>query len=143
MSTLTRGCLDCGRDNDNGTHTALEQCGHLSHEYRPRGELSSLIADQRQWSEVTFGPGPRLDGLLDHIGKELDEIRANPTDVSEWIDVVILALDGAWRSGHTPEEIVAALKAKYEKNRNRNWPNWRNASPDAAIEHVQPETEGK
>lgn len=36
MSAPTPGCVDCGRDNDNGTHTALEQTGHLSHPYNPR-----------------------------------------------------------------------------------------------------------
>lgn len=30
------GCLTCGRDNRNGTHTALEMCGHLNHSYNPR-----------------------------------------------------------------------------------------------------------
>lgn len=29
-------CQDCGLDNRNGTHAALEMCGHLSHEYNPK-----------------------------------------------------------------------------------------------------------
>lgn len=28
-------CQDCGRDNRNGTHCALESCGHLSHPFNP------------------------------------------------------------------------------------------------------------
>lgn len=72
---------------------------------------------QREWSEKTFGPGPRTKGILDHIRKELVEIEADPSDVKEWIDVTILALDGAWRAGHSPEQIWEALKAKSEERR--------------------------
>jgi hypothetical protein len=99
--------------------------------------LTEMLIRQREWSEQTFGPGTRLQGVLDHIRKELTEIEEHPDDVSEWIDVVILALDGAWRSGSSPEQIVAALLAKYAKNRAREWPDWRTASPDKAIEHVR------
>jgi len=100
-------------------------------------DLTDLLRAQREWSTETFGPGSRLQGVLAHIRKEIEEVEANPTDVEEWIDVVILALDGAWRAGHEPEEIVAALIAKYEENRNRVWPDWRTADPNGAIEHVR------
>lgn len=84
---------------------------------------------------VTIGPGPRVAGVLDHIRKECNEVAAKPDDLSEWIDIVILALDGAWRSGATPQQIVAALAAKQAKNEARAWPDWRTMSPDKAIEH--------
>lgn len=90
---------------------------------------------QREWSERTFGPGPRTKGVIDHIRKELAEIEADPTDISEWIDVTILALDGAWRAGHSPEQIWEALKSKQAKNETRAWPDWRTMPPDKAIEH--------
>jgi hypothetical protein len=94
---------------------------------------------QAAWSAQTFGPGDRTVGVVDHIRKELDEVLANPTDVSEWIDVVILALDGAWRVGATPEQIIAALVAKQTKNEGRQWPDWRTAEPGKAIEHIRAE----
>ena len=90
---------------------------------------------QRKWSHETFGPGDRAKGVIDHIRKELLEIEADPKDLKEWIDVVILALDGAWRSGATPSEIIAALQTKQTKNENRKWPDWRTADPNKAIEH--------
>lgn len=74
-------------------------------------------------------------GVVDHIRRELKEIEAAPTDLSEWVDVVILALDGAWRSGATPAQITAAIVAKQAKNEGRTWPDWRTADPDKAIEH--------
>lgn len=105
---------------------------------QPSDSLTVMIHRQRAWSRNTFGPGDRLYGILDHIRKELNEIEAAPRDVSEWIDVVILALDGAWRAGIEPEEIVTALLAKYERNRARQWPDWRTAPEGQAIEHVRP-----
>jgi hypothetical protein len=63
------------------------------------------------------------------------EIEADPGDLKEWIDVTILALDGAWRSGASPAEIVAAIVAKQTKNEGRVWPDWRTADPNKAIEH--------
>lgn len=91
---------------------------------------------QREWSEATFGPGARVGGVLAHIRKELTEIEDDPTDVTEWIDVVILALDGAWRSGASPQQIIDALKAKQARNEARTWPDWREYDQDEAIEHV-------
>ena len=93
------------------------------------------LAHQREWSERTFGPGQRTLGVLDHIGKELDEIRADPTDLGEWVDVIILAFDGAWRHGWEPQQIIDAIKAKQAKNEARTWPDWRTMSADKAIEH--------
>lgn len=93
---------------------------------------------QREWSLRTFGPGSRLGGVLAHIRKELNEIEANPQDVDEWVDVVILALDGAWRAGWEPQQIIDAIVAKQSRNEARTWPDWRTMSQDEAIEHVRP-----
>lgn len=90
---------------------------------------------QRTWSRETFGPGARTNGVLDHIGKELDEIRADPADLKEWVDVIILAFDGAWRAGWEPQEIIDAIIAKQTRNEGRAWPDWRTMSEDQAIEH--------
>jgi hypothetical protein len=93
------------------------------------------INKQISWSRETFGPSMRTKSVVDHIKKELEEILADPTDLNEWVDVIILAFDGAWRSGHSAEEIITAIKAKQEKNQNRVWPDWRNASEGSVIEH--------
>lgn len=90
---------------------------------------------QRRFSEATFGPGRRTKGIIDHIQKELVEIEQDPSDLGEWVDVIILGLDGAWRCGAEPAEIIAAIKAKQERNEARDWPDWRMADQDHAIEH--------
>lgn len=104
-------------------------------------DFQAHLQRQRDWSERTFGPGDRAKGVVDHIRKELNEIEADPGDLKEWIDVVILGLDGAWRSGATPEQIIAALVAKQSKNEARQWPDWRTAPADRTIEHVRSEIE--
>ena len=92
---------------------------------------------QRQWSAETFGPGPRTAGVCDHILKELVEIEADPLDLREWVDVIILAFDGAWRAGWEPQQIIDAIKDKQAKNESRVWPDWRTSDQDKAIEHVR------
>ena len=96
---------------------------------------SHHLSRQRHWSRETFGPGARTEGVLDHISKELNEVRADPTDVGEWVDVIILAFDGAWRAGWEPQEIIDAIVAKQTKNEARTWPDWRTMSENEAIEH--------
>ena len=98
-------------------------------------DFEAHLARQMDFSHKTFGPGPRTEGVLDHIRSELDEIAAAPGDLSEWIDVAILALDGAWRSGATAQQIIAALVAKQAKNESRVWPDWRTVDTGKRIEH--------
>jgi len=93
------------------------------------------LRHQAEWSKKTFGPGPRVEGVTDHIAKELVEVRESGGALAEWVDVIILGLDGAWRSGATPEQIVAAITAKQSKNESRTWPDWRTMPANVAIEH--------
>ena len=98
--------------------------------------LSLAIRNQAEWSLETFGPGQRTKGLIEHIRKELLEIEQSPNDLEEWADVVILAFDGAWRAGGTPEMIADAILTKQAKNKGRKWPDWRTAG-DRPIEHIR------
>lgn len=102
---------------------------------RPAVIDAAYLAHQREWSLATFGPGLRTDGVLDHIAKESAEVRACPTDLVEWADLIILALDGAQRTGAHPQAIIDAVAAKQALNESRTWPDWRTAPPDRAIEH--------
>ena len=100
-------------------------------------DLVEILTRQSVFSLETYGPGMRVEGVVKHITKELGEIRKDPYDITEWIDVAILAFDGAWRAGYTPLQIRDAYVAKLEKNMARHWPDWRTADPDAPIEHVR------
>jgi hypothetical protein len=85
-------------------------------------ELIEWLTEKMKWSYQTFGNSERHIGVLKHIEKEIEETRQNPNDVTEWIDIILLAFDGACRMGFTPEQVVTALIAKQEKNTQRRWP---------------------
>lgn len=90
------------------------------------------------FSQDAFGPNERTGGLLDHLRKELDEVADDPYDLDEWADVVLLGLDGAWRHGGQPQEVLDRVVAKLARNESRSWPDWRDLPEDRAIEHDRP-----
>ncbi len=109
----------------------------MRHDF-PQFNLIAHIAEQRAWSNRTFGPMEHrgTDGVIDHLRKEIEEVAASPDDLEEWIDVIMLAIDGALRSGNSPVQIADMLGLKLEKNQNREWPDWRTQPAGKAIEHV-------
>lgn len=113
-------------------------------------EIEQYLARQMAFSKANFGPGVRTVGVLDHMEKEITEVRESGGDPAEWTDLVILAFDGLTRSlwaGNNYEftaDVAGALawdfvKAKYNANELRDWPDWRGMDPDKAIEHVRDE----
>lgn len=93
----------------------------------------------REWSRKTFGPGMRVEQTLKHITKEQAEVRKDPYDVYEWLDIASLAIDGAMRAGHSPEAICTALFVKQGQNEEREWPDWRTMPIDEPVEHIRKE----
>ena len=124
-------------------------------------DLVAHLTRQFVFSKATFGPGPRAEGVLNHMEKEIAEVRKElirmaENDVTssgwsavaeEWVDLVILSLDGLTRSvagtsKTMPADQVAIISTdmilrKQSKNELRIWPDWRTADPDKAIEHVR------
>ena len=120
----------------NSMQTDIQQSERPAGLARPGGStLAEYIQRQEDWSGKTFGQGVRTKGITAHIRKELLEIEAAPHDVEEWVDVVILALDGAWRAGYSPEQICNALEAKQAKNFLRTYP--MPLSEDHPSEHIR------
>ena len=66
-------------------------------------ELLKILHEQKKISLSAFGPKPRLLGVHDHLKKEIEELYRNPKDRMEWADCFLLCIDGAMRSGWTPE----------------------------------------
>ena len=85
------------------------------------GTWHQFYERQVAWSEATFGTGYRYEQVLRHMEKEIAEVRANPADLEEWIDLMMLAFDGAWRSGASLGQILEALNKKQDKNKAREW----------------------
>jgi hypothetical protein len=129
-----------GWENSKGANLELHVAHRLGMEVmhlQPSFDLVAHLHRQAEFSARTFGPGARVQGVCDHIRKELIEVEAEGGPLAEWVDVIILGFDGAWRSGATPEQIVEAIVAKQTKNEGRQWPDWRTAEPGKAIEHVR------
>lgn len=103
----------------------------------PHLDLVAHLHRQRMFSLRTFGPGERPGMNVAHIRKELIEIERNPRDMEEWVDVALLAFDGALRAGHEPASVALELATKLTTNELRQWPDWRTAAPGAPIEHVR------
>jgi len=100
-------------------------------------DFVDFINRQHAFSQCTFGPGERTEGVLAHIAKEAAEVCSNPDDVFEWVDIILLAIDGALRRGFSAYSIVLALQKKLDINKARRWPDWRTAPVDSAIEHLK------
>lgn len=153
MRADLREMMDCdaialmpGWEGSKGANLELHVAHRLGMEVLHLPLQLDLVAHLRRqiaFSERTFGPGDRTQGVIDHIRKELDEVQAEFDEgratLPEWVDVIILALDGAWRSGATPEQIAAAIVAKQAKNEGRRWPDWRTVDQGKAIEHDRSE----
>lgn len=114
-------------------------------------DLKQHLIRQMAFSHATFGPGTRTNGVIDHIRKELEEVATAGGSAHEWVDVVILALDGLSRqlafcngSRADPERVAETacnmIAGKQARNEGREWPDWRTQSQDRAIEHVRIKT---
>lgn len=100
-------------------------------------DIKQYLQRQFKWSDETFGTGDRTEAILKHITKELQEIRADPSDITEWVDVIQLAFDGARRAGHDIDDVLSMIVEKQLINEKRTWPDWRTHPIDQPIEHIK------
>lgn len=113
--------------------------------------LIEHLVRQQHFSRRAFGPGSRMEGVSDHIRKELVEVKDGDNGPKKWGDVTLLALDGLWRSlreaypNMTETDIAymacQMISQKQTKNEGRDWPDWRTAEPGKAIQHIRGEGE--
>lgn len=100
-------------------------------------------------SIAAFGPRQMDEGILDHLKKEIEEVRKaeRPKEKQrEWVDIFMLGLDGLLRSliregystSRAASEAVHMIRTKQTALESREWPDWRTVAPDKAIEHVRP-----
>jgi len=101
-------------------------------------DLKEYIEKIKPWSTETFGPGPHTKGVIAHIKEECDEVLLEPYDLTEWVDIIILAIDGYWRHGGKPEDLLKDLHAKADINIARKWNPV--ISEDQPVHHVKETT---
>lgn len=123
-------------------------------------DLEAHLKRQMEFSRNRFGPESRKEAVADHIRQELEEVleEGNPR---EWVDLVLLSLDGLWRSiqysskpnfeienlesenrefvevswNNVPKIACMLIEEKQSKNEKRTWPDWRKIDPKKAINH--------
>src|SRR5690242_2810902 len=86
-------------------------------------EFLNFLEDKKRWSYRTFGEGYKLEKICKHIEAELVEVRQTPTDLYEWVDLILLALDGALRVAKSPMAVLVAIYKKHQINVDRRWDN--------------------
>ena len=85
-----------------------------------------------QWQADTFA-GQTQAANLAHLDLEVAELRLNPDNLEEAIDVIFLALQVAGTAGHTSDDVVLALWRKLRRNRTRTWVY--TGDPNIPVEH--------
>ncbi len=126
-----------GETTSNNAGNILEELYKYKYLYNPRVINKTFMEDMIKWNLRTFGPGERLSGTVKHIKKELKEIEKEPHDLIEWVDVILLAMNGAFRHGHSGQDIIEAIHKKVEINKNRVWANWEETPEGQPITHVK------
>jgi len=109
--------------------------------------LMALAMDQATWSQETFGKDPEYPetptgeergpiGALKHLEREAREAQAQPLDVTEYADCLLLVLDSSRRAGFRIRDLITAAENKMVINKARRWPK---THGDVPTEHVREE----
>lgn len=104
--------------------------------------LSQLVQSIGTWADHTFanaGKDYRGPGIVAHLRREVEELAADPTDMSEIADCIILLFHLAKQNqdrGARP--LFHHIVSKHEVNKKRKW-----QKPDAegVVEHIREETD--
>jgi hypothetical protein len=72
------------------------------------------------FTEKTFPDATARSKAL-HMAEEAQEAAADPADVLEWADCMILLLDAARKAGFSTDDIFQAVLKKMDINKQRTW----------------------
>lgn len=94
--------------------------------------LQKLEEIRAKWAAKTF-PRANLDGVLNHLKREIQEFEEDPSDISELADMLMLVMDAGRLSGHSADDILKAFSKKHIDNTKRKWA----LLPDGSYTHVK------
>lgn len=89
--------------------------------------LQKLEDVRSKWAAKTF-PSATTQSALHHLKEEIKEVEADPTDVMEYADMLMLVMEAARLSGFSADDILKAFAQKHEINKSRIWVKNRNGS---------------
>lgn len=95
--------------------------------------IDSIFNNHAEWSQKQFGDdsvhGP--EGPAERLVEEAGELQANPADIMEQADCLLLLFDIARRSGYSLTMLLMAAQLKLEVNKTRKWDN----PPSSKVKH--------
>lgn len=102
----------------------------------PSAPSPSLFEEIAAWQRVTF-PHKTPESCAAHLMEEARELKAEPRDAEEAADVLHLLIGIADSCGY---DLMAALRAKFEKNKGRDWSAPPNAEWYVKARQAEPQT---
>ena len=84
--------------------------------------FTEIFEKHKEWSLNQFGKKDSPLGPINHMGKEVEELKKDPQDAMEYADILILLMDAWLTIGKGPEELLDAVNEKIDINRARVWP---------------------
>lgn len=86
------------------------------------------------WCEKKFGDKSSLEGRIEHLIEEVEDLKDNPYNISSQADIYILMMAISKETGFSMDEISVAVEAKQTINETREW-----GDPDAKgiIRHIK------
>jgi hypothetical protein len=79
-----------------------------------------LVREQREFQNELF-PTSSAASCAAHLAEEVQEVLAEPGNLKEWADCLLLVLGGAQRAAPSDEDFRAAVWAKMQECRGRTW----------------------
>lgn len=96
--------------------------------------LRKFQHDTFQWAKATF-PEATTETCFNHLKREIKEILADPSDMTEWADGLMLYLQAASYSGVNVDELLPYMQDKFAVNKQRDWGKKDN---EGVYQHVEP-----
>lgn len=84
------------------------------------GRLLAIIEQQESFQTEKF-PNHKLEGILKHLKREVDEIEKEPKDIIEWADALILYIGAMRTAGIEIYDVIKAVEIKQDINKKREW----------------------
>ena len=84
-------------------------------------DFFKVMENWAKWSDSVWGENRPPNGTVNHLVEEAAELAENPTDIMEYVDVIMLAVDGLRQAGFDFAEFTDAAIKKLAINKAREW----------------------
>lgn len=78
----------------------------------------------KEWADATF-PDDTFTDVLKHLKEEIQEVEADPKNITEFADCFMLLIYAAGKSGFSMSSLLKAMWDKFKINKTRTWKNGR------------------